>query len=173
MRESYGSGTNTLTVESRLDGTHSYKVSIPWASSTGQLKIKASSGSIAFYENGILRYAEPFQLPSNNCYIYAYTSSTADYPGTDAFDNYSLNPTQLYNDDFKYGTFNGWEIDRGSWNVQNQWLQSTANDSYIYSNSTYSSRKVHNTKIDSKSRPPTNALMMFILIQQKQIWKTT
>jgi hypothetical protein len=66
---------STIKVQNRLSGgSVSTKVSESWAvttpTGTGQLKIKVSTGSIAFYENGILKYAEPFALPSNKFRLY-------------------------------------------------------------------------------------------------------
>jgi hypothetical protein len=125
--------TNCLAVEIRTNGNWSSKLNIPWYSSTGQLKIKVSTGSIAFYENGILRYAEPFALPSNvPYYVYAYTSSERIHPGTDYFDNFTLNPTDIVRDEFADGNYDGWTVDSGSWGIQNGRLQSSTYNSHIH-----------------------------------------
>ncbi len=134
--------TNCVAVEIRTDGNWSSKLNIPWASSTGQLKIKVSTGSIAFYENGILRYAEPFALPSNvPYYVYAYTSCERIHYGTDYFDNFTLTPAEIVRDDFEDGNYDNWTVDGGSWTIQNGQLQSTAYNSHIHYYTTFSANR--------------------------------
>lgn len=134
---------STVTVQSRLGGgSVTNKANVSWVSSTKQLKIKADMGSIAFYENGILRYAEPYALPSTNCYIYAYTSSNQN--GTGTFDNFYLKPAEgIFKDDFNDGNYNGWTVDSGSWSVSNGKLQSNQQDSHIHHNQAFSSPNRH------------------------------
>jgi len=86
-----------------------------------------------------LRYAEPFALPSSNCYIYAYTSSNRS--GTGKFDNYALYPAEIVSDDFSDGNYNNWTVDGGSWVVQNGQLQSTAYNSHIHYYTTFSANR--------------------------------
>ena len=122
---------STVMVQNRLNGdTVSTKASTSWAGSTGQLKIKVSTGSIAFYENGVLKYAEPFALPSTNCYIYAYANS--DQNGTGTFDNFAIYPAQNFRTEFNGSDLDGWTTDSGSWTAQNGKLQSTNTGSHIH-----------------------------------------
>ena len=142
-------GNNVLAVENRINGTWASKLNIPWISSTGQLKISVSTGSIALYENGILKYAEPFALPSSTCYVYAYTSSDkAVSVGTDKFDNYATYPTEMFRDDFKDGNYNGWTVDSGSWQVTNGQLTSTASG-HIHNNTSFTANR--HVKADVKT----------------------
>ena len=84
---------NLTRVVSRIDGNISWRVEVPWLSPTGQLKIKISNGSISFYENGLMRYSEPYAINANECYVYIYTSKWGHYSGTDCFDNFSVYPS--------------------------------------------------------------------------------
>jgi hypothetical protein len=143
-------GTNVLAVENRLYGTWAMKLNTPWISPTGQLKISVSTGSIAFYENGVLRYAEPFALPSQNCYVYVYTSSERSVStGTDKFDNYALYPTEMFRDDFKDGNYNGWTVDSGAWQVASGQLRSTAQNSHIHVNAPFTANRHVKTDIQT------------------------
>lgn len=122
---------STIVVQNRLNGgTASNKLTIPWTSQTGKLKIKVSTGSIAFYENDQLRYAEPFALPSNNCYIYAYTSS--DQNGTGTFDDFKIYPSQVFMEEFNSENPDDWDIDSGNWEIVDNKLRSTTNGSHIH-----------------------------------------
>ncbi len=128
-------GNQTIVIQNKLGGTISEKVRIPWAGSTGQLKIKVSTGSIAFYENGIMRYAEPYALPQDECYIYAFASSDRpNHTGTAAFDNYSLRPAKIFRTEFNNGSFDGWVSDSasGSWAIQNGMMQSTVENAHAH-----------------------------------------
>lgn len=142
---------NALVVQNRINGTLSTKLSIPWISSTGQLRISVSTGSIALYENGQLKYAEPFALPSARCYVYPYASSDrAISVGTDRFDNYALYPTQPFRDDFTDGNYNGWTVDSGSWEItSDKKLRSTAQTSHIHANITFSANRHVKTDIQT------------------------
>ncbi len=121
----------TIDVHRRLNGGAVTGFWKWWNSPTGTQKIKVSGGSIGFYENGILRHAEPFMLPSSNCYIYAYTSS--DLAGTGTFDNFSIKPAEgVIKDNFDDGNYNGWTVDSGNWSVSNGKLQSSQNGSHIH-----------------------------------------
>jgi hypothetical protein len=76
-------------VESRINGGNvTVKMEGPWASAKGQLKIQVFNNSIAFYENGVLRYIEPYLLPSDSCYVSIFTSSMGCFFGTDSFDDF-------------------------------------------------------------------------------------
>lgn len=147
---------STINVENRIGGTYSRKFQAGWAGSTGQLKIKVSTGSIAFYENGILRYAEPYALPSDDCYIYAYTSTTESYPGTDTFDNYALKPAEIFRDEFKDGNYNGWVVDDGSWGIQNGQLRSYEYYSHIHYYTTFSANRHVRADIQTLSSDGVN-----------------
>ena len=83
---------NLTRVVSRIDGNISWRVEVPWLSPTGQLKIKISNGSISFYENGLMRYSEPYAFNASECYVYIYTSKWGHYSGTDCFDNFAVYP---------------------------------------------------------------------------------
>jgi len=85
-------------VQSKINGGDvSNKLVTDWTSATGELTIDISDGSIAFYENGNLRYSESCDLPSYDCYIYAFTSTLRSRTnGTDKFDNFEFSPTTYY-----------------------------------------------------------------------------
>jgi hypothetical protein len=131
----------TTGVEVKLGGAYTSRSSTPWVSRTGQLKIKTANDSIAFYENGIMLYAEPFMLSSNDCYIYAYTSSQEGYTGTDAFDNFALTPASMFSDGFKDKNYNGWTVDAGNWTAQNGRLESSTFESYIHCDTEFSANR--------------------------------
>ncbi len=83
-------------VERRINGGNvSVIMEGPWFSATGQLKIKVSDEVISFYENGILRYAEPYALVSNSCYVSIFTSSLGCFFGTDSFDDFAAYPVNV------------------------------------------------------------------------------
>ena len=83
-------------VERRINGGNvSVIMEGPWFSATGQLKINVSGDVISFYENGILRYAEPYVLASNTCYVSIFTSSLGCFFGTDSFDDFSAYPVNV------------------------------------------------------------------------------
>jgi len=99
----------TIKVDRRINGGVVSGFWKWWNSATGKMKIKVSAGSIAFYENNILRHAEPFMLPSNKCYIYAYTNS--DLAGTGKFDNFSIKPAEgVIQENFEAGNYNNWAL---------------------------------------------------------------
>ena len=83
---------NLTRVVSRINGNISWPVEVPWLSPTGQLKIRISNGSISFYENGLMRYSEPYAFNGSECYVYIYTSKWGHYSGTDCFDNFAVYP---------------------------------------------------------------------------------
>ncbi len=113
----------TVKIQRRLSGGSVSSMWKWWNASTGTQKIKVSGGSIGFYENGILRHAEPFMLPSSSCYLYAYNSS--DLAGTGTFDNFSIKPAEgVIKDNFDDGNCNGWSVVTGIWGVTNGKLQS-------------------------------------------------
>jgi hypothetical protein len=86
-----------VMVESRVDGgAVSVRMEGPWLSAMGQLKIKVSGDEIAFYENGVLRYVEPYSLASESCYVSVFTSSLGCFFGTDSFDDFAVYPTNIY-----------------------------------------------------------------------------
>ena len=83
-------------VERRINGgTVSVIMEGPWFSSTGQLKINVSGDVISFYENGILRYTEPYALATNSCYVSIFTSSLGCFFGTDSFDDFAAYPVNV------------------------------------------------------------------------------
>jgi hypothetical protein len=83
-------------VERRINGGPvSVIMEGPWFSSTGQLKIRVTGDVISFYENGILRYTEPYALASNSCYASIFTSSLGCFFGTDSFDDFAAYPVNF------------------------------------------------------------------------------
>jgi hypothetical protein len=81
-------------------------------------------------------------LPSNKCYIYAYTSS--DLNGTGTFDNFSIKPAEgVIKENFDSGNYNNWTVDDGSWSISNGKLQSNQNGSHIHYKQTFSSPNRH------------------------------
>jgi hypothetical protein len=87
---------NLTRVVSRIDENISWRVEVPWLSPTGSLKIKISNGSISFYENGLMRYSEPYAFRASECYVYVYTSKWGHYSGTDCFDDFTVYPVNVY-----------------------------------------------------------------------------
>ncbi|MCW3996641.1 MAG: hypothetical protein NWE98_10915 [Candidatus Bathyarchaeota archaeon] len=87
-----------IRVVSRIDEKISWLVEAPWLSSTGQLKIKVSEGVISFFENGLMRYSEPYAINASECYIYIYTSKWGHYWGTDCFDDFAVYPVSIDNE---------------------------------------------------------------------------
>jgi hypothetical protein len=91
IKDTHYPNQHLAMVESRINGGNvSVRMEEPWTSSTGQLKVVISSGSIYFYENGVLRYMEPYLLPTNTCYISIFTSSMGCFYGTDSFDDFEV-----------------------------------------------------------------------------------
>ncbi len=87
---------NLTRVVSRIDGNISWRVEVPWLSPTGSLEIKISNRSISFYENGLMRYSEPYAFNASECYVYVYTSKWGHYSGTDCFDDFAVYPVNVY-----------------------------------------------------------------------------
>jgi hypothetical protein len=145
----YWGETQKLAVESKIGYDWTQKVKTNWSASTGQLKIAVSSGSIAFYENGHLAYAEPFALPeppsSDGCYVYAMASSNRAVSwGTDYFDWFELIGTQAFRDNFNDGNYDGWTVDNGNWafsGTGNKRLYSTSSGSHIHVNTAFSANR--------------------------------
>jgi hypothetical protein len=97
IKDTHYPNQRLVMVESRVDGGNvSVRMEGPWLSATGQLKIKVSGDEIAFYENGILRYAEPYSLASESCYVSVFTSSLGCFFGTDSFDDFAVYPSNVY-----------------------------------------------------------------------------
>jgi hypothetical protein len=57
---------NLTRVRSRIDGEYFWKLQDSWLSPTGQLKIKVSTGSISFYENGFYVILSRMRLTQAN-----------------------------------------------------------------------------------------------------------
>ena len=116
------------------------KVATTWTSATGSLTISLGGNSIAFYENGQLRYSEPYALPSYNCYVYVFTSTLRERAnGMDVFDNFALSPTTAFMDDFNDNNYYGWVPEQGTWSPGEQKLRSTLkqSDSRIRTDQTF------------------------------------
>ena len=76
-----------IYIQRKVGGTLTTLATISYNSATGTLRITVSNGVIKFYENGVLRYSESYQLPSYDCYLYVFTSTLRERnSGTDAFD---------------------------------------------------------------------------------------
>jgi hypothetical protein len=98
IKDTHYPDRHLVMVESRINGGPvSVKMEGPWFSSTGQLRIKVSGDEIAFYENGVLRYAEPYSLASDSCYVSIFTSSLGCFFGTDSFDDFAVYPSNADN----------------------------------------------------------------------------
>ncbi len=141
-------GTNKLIVENKIGtawsqyGTKGLKANTSWNTATGNLKITTSLNSIALFENNIMKYAEPYALPIQDCYIYAFgKSNRAVTPGTGYFDNFEVTPADTFIDTFDDGTMDGWTSDAGSWQVINRKLQSTQSNSYMHINTAFSTNR--------------------------------
>jgi hypothetical protein len=149
-RISKNAADSTVKVQNRLNaGMVSTKLQTSWASSTGQLKIKVSTGSIALYENGNLRYAEPFAFLLNKCYIYIYTNSNQN--GTGTFDNFKIIPAQIFRTEFINSDINGWETDSGNWSAQSGKLQSSTSNAHIHNSSEFAKNRHVRADIQSLS----------------------
>ena len=97
IKDTHYPDRHLVMVESRIDGGNvSVRMEAPWLSSKGQLKIKVSGDEIAFYENGILRYSEPYSLASDSCYVSIFTSSLGCFFGTDSFDDFAVYPANVF-----------------------------------------------------------------------------
>jgi len=80
----------TCKVKKRIDsGDRIYLYEGTWTGPAGSLAIRIEDGIIEFYEDGNLRYSEPFELASYECHIHfeANTWHTSRN-GTDYFDNF-------------------------------------------------------------------------------------
>jgi hypothetical protein len=156
--------TNVLSIENKINNNNAQKYLATWASSTGTLKIAGSRGSIAFYENGTMRYAEPFALPYQNCYVYAFASSERSVSaGTEYFDNFEVTPTDAFTDNFG-GSLAGWTIDQGTWQLNSGWLESSQANSYIHTNTAFSTNR--HVKADMRTLSPvggaTEVLRLYV-----------
>jgi len=135
-------GDSKVYVQNKIGTVMSNKAILDWAGATGSLTISVSTGSIALYENGILRYSEPFALPSYNCYVYIFTSTDrSTSSGTDGFDNFAINPTSAFKDDFNDGNYNGWTVSQGSWTASNGKLTAQQGNSLIRTNQQFTTNR--------------------------------
>jgi hypothetical protein len=83
--------SSSIYVQQRINGTLTTLINPTWLYPYGELKIEIDwAGNIKFYEDATLRYSTSFSLPSDNCYIYVFTSSPDWYYGTDVFDNFEV-----------------------------------------------------------------------------------
>ena len=158
---------NLTRVVSRIEGNVSWKVEEPWISPTGELKIEVSTGAISFYENGVLRYSEPYALPSKECYIYIYTSKWGHYAGTDCFDNFAVSPAKGFRDDFCDGNTNGWIIDNGTWIPSNYQLCALNGTSHIHINSPFSVNKHVRTDIQTLESYGSSASVARLMVKEQ------
>jgi hypothetical protein len=152
LKASYDSN---VYVQSRKDGgTVSTKVATTWTSATGELTIDICDGSIAFYENGNMRYSEPYALSSYDCYIYAFTSTLRERAsGTDKFDDFALAPTPSFWDLFDDASnYYEWTADSGSWQVTSGQLRSTTYSSHIHINTAFSANRIVKTDTQTLSQ---------------------
>jgi hypothetical protein len=138
-----------IYVQSRINNGLTTKLVTDWAGATGSLTIDVCDGAIAFYENGIMRYSEPYALPSYNCYIYSYTSSDRSISsGTDKFDDFALAPSPSFWDYFEdVGNYYGWTVSQGSWAVSNGKLIAQQGNSLIHTNQQFISNRHVRTSV--------------------------
>ncbi|MGD6933988.1 MAG: hypothetical protein ACQCN5_07275 [Candidatus Bathyarchaeia archaeon] len=149
-------GTNVLAIENRIGGTWASKWNVPWSAATGNLKMATSLGSVAFYESGTMKYAEPYALPSQDCYVYAYASSERSVAsGTGYFDNFEVTPANSFVDTFEDGNYDGWTSDAGSWQLSSGVLLSNQSNSYMHTNSTFSTNR--HVKANMRTLSPTGS----------------
>jgi hypothetical protein len=158
---------NLTRVRSRIDGEYFWKLQDSWLSPTGQLKIKVSTGSISFYENGVLRYSEPYALNSSECYIYIYTSTWGTYSGTDSFDNFSVMPAQNFRDEFSDGNTNGWTIDNGSWTAGNYQIGALNETAHIHINTPFSVNKHVRADIQTLESYGSNTSVARLMVKEQ------
>lgn len=63
---------------------------VNWSGPLGSLRIEITEGEIRFYEEGTLKYSEPFNLPTSNLFIHLHGYASTDYTGADIFSNFDL-----------------------------------------------------------------------------------
>jgi len=144
-------GDSKVYVQNKIGTVMSNKAILDWAGATGSLTISVSTGSIALYENGTLRYSEPFALPSYNCYIYIFTSTDrSTSSGTDKFDNFAINPTSAFKDDFNDGNYNGWTVYSGTWSVVGGKLKADSSG-IIYNNANFPCDRVVQSELRTET----------------------
>ncbi|MBN1245849.1 hypothetical protein JXA31_09680 [Candidatus Bathyarchaeota archaeon] len=152
LKASYDS---KVYVQSRIGGgTVETKECMNWAGATGNLSIDICDGAIAFYENGYMRYAEPYALASYDCYIYAYTSTLKERAnGIDKFDDFSLAPTPSFWDQFDDAdNYYGWVSSYDwYWQVAGGKLGSTTFGAHIYVNQTFATNRLVKTDMETIS----------------------
>lgn len=159
---------SNIYVQNRINGVLSTKAVTTWASATGELTIDVCDGAIAFYENGIMRYSEPYALPSYDCYLYAFTSTLRSRTsGTDKFDNFALAPTPSFWDYFDdAGNYYCWTTDAGSesWQVTSGQLRSTSYDAHIHVNTAFAASRTVKTNIQTLSHTgdPWNVPWLYV-----------
>jgi hypothetical protein len=134
---------SNIYVQNRINGVLSTKVVTTWTAATGNLSIDICDGAIAFYENGNMRYAEPYALPSYNCYIYVFTSTDKSRAsGVDKFDDFTLAPTPSFWDYFGDADNTwGWTISQGSWTISNEKLTAHQGNSLIRTNQQFTTNR--------------------------------
>ncbi len=139
-------------VQSKIDGgAVNNRAVVDWAGATGNLSIDICDGAIAFYENGNMRYAEPYALSSYDCYIYAFASTLRSRSnGTDYLDNFVLAPTPSFWDYFDdTDTYYGWDTTSGTWQVTGGKLQAIDPGSHIFVNQTFATNIYVKTDIET------------------------
>lgn len=138
-----------VVVQRKIGWNVVYLLDIPWESAIGKLQIEISDGIISFYENGVFKYAEQYNLPSYYCYTYIFTSTPREVNyGTDAFDYFSYRPSiiPVYTDDFNDGNYDGWTVDQGTWTIQSGMLRGGSN-AIIHTDTTFPSNRFVCTKM--------------------------
>lgn len=134
-------------VTRKINNNNSVKATGNWVHPNGILRIAAAAGSIAFYENGQLRYAEPFALPESKCHIYVYGNLAIPWPSAGTFDDYvttTPSPSRVFRDTFDDTVYTDeWETIDGSWTADYHTLRSTTTDSKIKVKNKTFSKDIH------------------------------
>jgi len=144
---------HSIRVEKKIDGVWDGMFFDTWLGATGTLRITICNGIISFYENGVFRYAEPYELGSEN-YIYLYASSDGRYAcGTDAFDDFRYhfcNP-HTTTDNFNDGDYDGWSVYSGSWSVNSGILYGS--NGIIYNDQDFAPNRFIQTRMKTSTSP--------------------
>lgn len=80
--------TGEYVVQRSVAGVMTWLYAQPWDSQQQTHAIEIIGGDIHFYERGILRFSEAYQLPTYNLYTYLYNWSTGMGLGIDYFEDF-------------------------------------------------------------------------------------
>lgn len=139
---------DNIYIQRKINGVKTYLQTTAWTASTGQLKISVANGIISFYENGALKYSEPYALATYDVYVYVYMS-VSHACGWNSFDNFAFSPTITFFDHFDApGTPSGW-TPYGSWSDSESKLTSYSISSIIISAASYKSDRTVSTSMNT------------------------